>query len=255
MMEDSYIKTNKSIASADEVRLREKLLKLFKESPIPEEELLHQITLFLRRHQLQRILFMNELYQKILDVHGIIVEFGVRWGRNLALFESLRAIYEPWNIRRKIVGFDSFEGFPKVNPKDGKEAEISIGNYSVTKGYEHYLEEILDCHEALNPMPTLKKYEIIKGDAVVEVENYFLDHPESIVALAYFDFDIYEPTKKCLEVIIKGHITKGTVIGFDEVGVPEFPGETIALKDVLGLDRYRIMRTPYSLEQSYIVIE
>ena len=48
---------------------------------------------------------MVEIYRKILDVHGVIMEFGVRWGRNLALFESLRGIHEPFNHNRKIVQY------------------------------------------------------------------------------------------------------------------------------------------------------
>ena len=53
----------------------------------------------------------HELYQKILNVHGVVIEFGTRWGQNLALFESFRGMYEPYNHFRKIIGFDTFEGF------------------------------------------------------------------------------------------------------------------------------------------------
>ena len=47
------------------------------------------------------------------------MEFGVRWGRNMSLYTSLRHIYEPYNSSREIIGFDTFEGFPSVDPKDG----------------------------------------------------------------------------------------------------------------------------------------
>jgi len=43
-----------------------------------------------------------------------------------------------------------------------------------------------------------KKIWINKGDASVEMK-YLYDNPETIIALAYFDFDLYQPTKKCLE--------------------------------------------------------
>ena len=58
----------------------------------------------------------------------------------------------------------------------------------------------------------------------------------------------------CLKAI-KEHLTKGSIIGFDELNLHDFPGETLALKEVFGLDRYRIIRSPYSSVQSYIVIE
>ena len=36
---------------------------------------------------------------------GVIVEFGVWLGHDLALFESLRGVYEPYNYTRRIIGF------------------------------------------------------------------------------------------------------------------------------------------------------
>ena len=37
----------------------------------------------------------------------MVIEFGVRWGANLGLFQSLRGMYEPFNYNRKIVGFET----------------------------------------------------------------------------------------------------------------------------------------------------
>jgi hypothetical protein len=74
------------------------------------------------------------------------------------------------------------------------------------------------------------------------------------VAFAYFDFDIYEPTKKCLE-LLKPHLTKGSIIGFDELLDPQFPGETVALRETLGLHNVAIKRMPYCGIQSYVIVE
>ena len=237
-----------------ETSLREKFLQHFKSCPIPDNEILSNLGLFIKRQDLSRILFMNELYKKILDVNGIIIEFGVRWGQNLALFESFRGMYEPYNYNRKIIGFDTFEGFLSIHEKDGKSDIISTGAYSVTENYKDYLYKILDYHEQESPIPHIKKYQIIKGDATVEFKKYLDENPETIVALAYFDFDIYEPTKICLE-LIKDHVTKGSILGFDELSFHKFPGETIALKEIFGLSKYKITRWPYTPLESYIVIE
>ena len=245
----------KTHSSDKELSLREDFFSLFKSCQIPENELLSNLGLFINRQTLSKILFMNELYQKIVSVHGIVVEFGVRWGQSLALFESFRGMYEPYNITRKIVGFDTFEGFPSIDAKDGKSVDfVSVGAYSVIEGYEEYLKKVLDYHEQESPLSHIKKYELVKGDAAMTIDKYLEDNPETIVALAYFDFDIYEPTKKCLEAI-RGHLTKGSVIGFDELNCVYFPGETIALKETFGLDRYRIIRSPLNPYSSYVVIE
>ena len=51
------------------------------------------------------------------------------------------------------------------------------------------------------------------GDASREIK-ISRGKPETIVALAYFDFDIYEPTKECLKAIA----TFGKdVLAFDEL--------------------------------------
>ena len=74
------------------------------------------------------------------------------------------------------------------------------------------------------------------------------------MALAYFDFDIYTPTRACLEAILP-HLTKGSVLAFDELNTPEFPGETLAVREVLGLSRHAIRRDRNNPLTSYLVIE
>lgn len=237
-----------------EVKLREQFFEHFKNCPIPSSEILSNLGLFLNRQTLSRILFMHEMYQKIINVHGVVMEFGVRWGQNLALFESFRGMYEPYNYTRKIVGFDTFSGFPSVDSKDGSHSVIDVGAYSVTQGYKGYLEGVLDYHESESPISHLKKYQLVEGDASQTIEKYLADNPETIIAFAYFDFDIYEPTKKCLEAI-KGHLSKGSILGFDELNCATFPGETIAFKEVFSLSQYKITRSPQNPYMSYIVFE
>jgi len=85
---------------------RNDMLKLFKECPIPENEMLLNMGLFLVPQTLSRILFMDFLYRQILPVQGVVFDLGTRWGQNLSLFTTLRGIYEPFNRLRKIVAFD-----------------------------------------------------------------------------------------------------------------------------------------------------
>jgi hypothetical protein len=241
-------------ASQREISLRNDFFRLFKQCPIPENEMLSTLGLFLNRQTLSRILVMHELYKRIIGTKGVVMEFGVRWGQNLALFESFRGMYEPYDHSRKIVGFDTFEGFPSVHPKNGTSEVAARGSYAVTQNYVEYLTHVLDYHEQESPLQHMKKYELVKGDASITCPQYLAAHPETIVALAYFDMDLYAPTKRCLEAI-SSHLTKGSVIGFDELNYSVFPGETVALREVFGLDRYRIQALPLNPAQSFIVIE
>jgi hypothetical protein len=233
-----------------EIDSRNKFVDMLKNSPIPEGELLSNLGLYLNRQTLSRILFMNEVYKKIVNIHGIVVEFGVRWGQNLSLFSSFRGMYEPYNYNRKIIGFDTFGGFPGVDAQDG--GKVAKGDYNVTKGYQEYLESVLQYHQSESPISHKKKFELVQGDATVTIHEYLKRHPETIISLAYFDFDIYRPTKACLEAI-KPHLAKGSIIGFDELNFESFPGETIAFKEVLGINNYTIHRDAFNPLCSYII--
>ena len=196
---------------------RQNLQSLFKNSPIPLEERITNLGVYLNRQSLTRILVMKELYEKIIDVNGVIMEFGVRWGQNTSLFTSLRGIYEPYNYTRKIIGFDTFEGFPSMAEEDGN--VYGLGDYSVTDHYEKHLEKVLDYQELENPISHIKKYDLQKGDVLETLPKYLENHPETIISFAYFDFDLYEPTKFALEQI-KPYLTKGSIIAFDQLNHP-----------------------------------
>lgn len=252
-MKDSKVEMVR-YSTTDENDVRGSFCNAIRHCPIPDDELQENIGLFLTSKVYSRIKFMDFLYQQSVNLHGVVIDFGTRWGQNMALFSTFRGIYEPFNRNRKIIGFDTFEGFLGVDDKDGSSQMMETGKYSVTSDYQIWLESIMSLHEKSNPLEHIKKYEIIKGDAGVEIVKYLERHPETIVSLAYFDMDLYKPTKECLSAILP-HLTKGSVIGFDELNAPECPGETLALQEVLGLSKYSIKRLPDTARTAYIVIE
>jgi hypothetical protein len=230
-------------ASSRFVAAEERLAELHQAFPGSERERIHHLPLFLPPHVLRRVAFLDALYRQITTVHGVVMEFGVRFGRDLAIFDALRMLHEPLNYGRKIIGFDTFTGFPSVDEKDGEFEQVHVGGLETGADYDAYLEEVLETREQLGSYEHMKKFEIVKGDATVTLPEYLERNPQTIVAFAYFDFDIYQPTKECLE-LLKDHVTRGTVLAFDELNCPEFPGETLAVKEVFGLDRYAIRRVP-----------
>ncbi|MBI4333159.1 MAG: crotonobetainyl-CoA--carnitine CoA-transferase [Chloroflexi bacterium] len=245
---------NVSYETTQEKSVRAEFVDYLKRCPIPQDELLSNLGLFLNSKNLSRILFMDYLYRQIVDLQGAVFEFGTRWGQNLALFSALRGIYEPFNRHRKLVGFDTFQGFPAITEKDGQSKLMRVGADSVSKNYVEYLNGIMEHHEMDNPLSHIKKFELIAGDATVEIDKYLAGHPQTIVSLAYFDFDLYEPTRKCLEAI-RPRLVKGSVLGFDELNDPDSPGETVALNEVFGLNNIRLKRYRYASRVSYFVVE
>jgi len=250
---NKFLKNKSSIeykSSKKEDEARENLSQLLKNNFIPDDQILGNLGLFLDSKNLSRILLMEYLFRQTIGVHGDIMEFGCRWGQNVALFNALRGIFEPFNRHKKIIAFDTFSGFPKVHKKDGTH-DMMIKNALFThKNHHEFLEKILKAHEELNPLNHLKKFEIVKGDAIKEVPKYLKNNPHTIISLAFFDFDIYEPTKKVLEYI-KPRLVKGSIIAFDELNDPDAPGETLALMETIGLNNVELKKFPYASRVSY----
>lgn len=245
--------TSQNPSSEKVLQAREKLFQLFRDRPMTDEELLVNLGMFMRSGPLARLLFMNEIYQQILPVPGSIFEFGVWFGQSLVLYENLRAVYEPYSVRR-VVGFDTFEGYRAIGQNDVRSEIITEGVYKVAEGYESYLGELLNYHEAENVMSHVKKHLVVKGDASVTCPAYLEQHPETVVALAYFDMALYEPTRKCLTAIMP-RLVKGSIVVLDEFGHPDYPGETKAVMETFDLKRSAIRRSRFLPDRTYIVID
>ncbi len=234
---------------------RQRLIKMYENSPLSTEEKLINFGLYMRSSYLASVLFLDEMYQKILPVPGVIMEFGVWWGANLALLQSLRGVYEPYNYTRKVIGFDTFEGYPDLMQQEDKDSKYLFkGNYSVSENYIDYLNEMMDYHEAENVMPNKKKFELVKGDVTHTLPKYLEDNPQTIISMVYFDMGLYAPTKAALQAI-QPYLVKGSILIMDELNFPDMPGETVAVREVFGLTKYRIERSKYTPDRCYIVIE
>ena len=233
---------------------RQILSDLWKSNQIPESELLINLGLFQRSSLCAKFLYFNELYQMIAPTQGVIMEFGVWWGQTIVQLENLRAIYEPYNYTRKIIGFDTFSGYPKPQAEDGNSTLMVQGQYDVGSEYLEKLRELIKYHEHENKRNEIGSCELVKGDAPVELENYLKENTHTIISLAIFDMQLYEPTKDCLR-LIRPFLTKGSVIAFDEINNEDFPGATIALREEYGLDTFEIKRSIYLPDRSYIIIK
>src|SRR3990167_5823034 len=88
----------KSYSNKSEEDQLQKFIELFKNNPIPDEQIFSNLGLYLKSKDLSRLLFLNHIYKEIIDVQGIVIDFGTRWGQNMAVFSALRGIYEPFNV-------------------------------------------------------------------------------------------------------------------------------------------------------------
>jgi hypothetical protein len=216
-----------------EHRARRRLARLLADSPVPGDELPDNLALYLRRQPLADLLAMDALYRMILDVPGVIMEFGVHRGRHVAALTALRGVHEAYSPHRRIIGFDTFTGFPEVTAVDAISPAAVPGRFAVPVDYPRHLRDVLDAHEDCEPLRHIRRTLLIQGDVRDTLPEYLRHNPQTIVALAYFDLDLYEPTRDALQAVAP-HLTRGSVLAFDELGHAKWPGETAALREVLG---------------------
>lgn len=247
-------KYNYPKSSSEEKINREKLYHLFKNNPIGDIEIMNNLTLFLRKNIFHEILSMNCLYRKILDIPGIVIELGCRWGQRLSTFTSLRGIYEPYNFKRKIVGFDTFSGFKEINKEDIGCRKLDIRNFSTTEDYDIFLNDLLGVLENESPLSHIKKYDIIKGDVIETLPLYLKENTSTIVGLVYFDLDLYKPTLECLKTLLP-YMHQETIIAFDEFAHPTYPGETSAFKEFANISNSKLMQIENTTYPTYIKLK
>jgi len=210
---------------------------------VPREEVCENLQLFITPQHFRRIFFFSEIYKLILDRPGSIYQFGVRWGREMALFESLRTLHEPFNHSRRIIGFDTFTGYEGVSKLDGGSEQLFRGNLAVSEGYFDFLSEVLLNRENFSPVSNVRKFALIKGDINQTLSKYLEENPHELISLLHLDLNLYQPTLKALE-LVWDRVFKGSVVVIDELNCPSVPGETIALKEFLNLRQISLRRLP-----------
>ena len=168
---------------------------------------------------------------------------------------QLSSIYEPYNHTRKIIGFDTFEGFSRLTEQDNNhEKQYNEGDLSTYDGIQEEITQAIELFDKNRPLSHMSKVELIKGDAVISIPEYIQNNPHTVISMLYLDFDVYEPTKIALENLVP-RIPRGGVVAFDELNCKTFPGETLAVMEVLNISKLKLRKTNFDPWISYALIE
>jgi hypothetical protein len=224
---------------------------LYDSSPCPSEKKLANFAKYVKRQTLARFLAQYEIFKRQLRIKGSVVECGVHHGGGVMTWAKISSILEPYNYHRKIIGFDTFSGFPDVAPEDGNRSEVKPGMFA--ESYDAYseLSAAVAEYDENRFLNHIGKIEMVKGDATATIPKYIAEHNHLLVSLLYLDFDIYKPTVTALEHFVP-RMPKGAIIAFDEVNNPDWPGETQALLEKLNLKEYRLECLEFEPNISFI---
>lgn len=229
--------------------------RFLNESPIPLLDKMRSPSVYTTRQVVTRFIERYEIFNLVKTVPGNILECGVGSGYGLMTFAHLCSIFEATHYVRRIIGFDTFEGFIGFDDKDfgnkTKAEHMKVGGLRFDT-FET-LQESIRLYDMNRPLGHINKVELRKGDISETLPQYLKDDPSMVVSLLYLDMDLYKPTFDTINLIIK-RMPKGGVIVFDEFNHTDYPGETLAVMDSLGINNLRLRRFEYSPMLAYVVI-
>jgi len=194
--------------------------------------------------RISKILAHYELFNKVIDIGGEIVECGVFKGASLARFAMFREIFtNPFS--KKIIAFDVFGKFPQTKFKD----DVKVRKNFVKEAGENSISKP-QLLQVLKNKGITKWIELVKGDITKTVPAYIKKHPELKISLLNLDTDIYEPAVTILEHLYP-RIVKGGVLIIDDYGT--FPGETKAVDEYFKNKKVKINKFPFRTTPCYLV--
>jgi hypothetical protein len=234
-----------TFSDAPSIEARHELFKLLRNYPGTDDEIERSLGLFIRGSLLARIFATGDIYRKITHLPGIVIDLGTWRGQTAVLCENFRAIFEPLHFNRRIVCFDTFEGYKGFSDKDKATDLHKDGTYGVGgKDYAAYLEHLLLVHEKNNAMGHNNgKHRVIVGDCRETVPTFFEENKNEFVALSFFDVNSYEPTMRCFKDIY-ARLVPGGIIAFWQLTRDSIAAEAMVYtQDILNLYPHRIERS------------
>ncbi len=215
---------------------------------------LQTFPVYTTRQNITTFIEKYEIYKLIKNIPGSIVECGVAGGFGLMSFAHFCSIFEPYHYVRKIIGFDTFEGFTGISEQDKTSKAEHLKCNGLNFGSYEILQEAIQLFDQNRALGHINKIDLVKGDISETFPQYLEKNPSLVIALLYMDVDLYKPTLDTLQLVVK-RIPKGGVIAFDELNHPDYPGETIALMESLGISNLRLKRLDISSMLAYAIVE
>lgn len=215
-----------SYSPAESLDARRGLFEMLNNYRATDDEKERSLGLFIRGSLLARIFAIADIYKMIVDIPGCILDIGTWRGQTAVLCENMRAIFEPLHFNRRIVCFDTFEGYVGFGSKD-KATDLHRDGTYVVGGTEYatYLQELLRLHEMNNAMGHNNgKHKVLAGDCRETIPGFFADNPNEFVALAFFDVNAYEPTSDAFEAVWR-RLVPGGVAAFWQLTRNTIPAE------------------------------
>jgi hypothetical protein len=241
--------------SADD-QIERRLEEHFDKFKISKREIWRNFQIYTRRVFLKRFLAHYELYQRVYDLPGDIVELGVYRGASLMAWANFMEIRNMGDRHKKVVGFDNFKGFGTMDKKDGKEdprvGKVSGGFNSET--FEEQLRDAISIFDEDRFIPYKPRIHLVKGDIEKTIPEYVEKNPGMRISLLHFDADLYRPTLVALKHLWP-LVVQGGIVAFDEYGIPPWEGESRAVDEFFAGQKIKLKRFDWASNPGAYVVK
>jgi len=181
--------------------------------------------------QMNSLLYFGSMYDRINNVEGSVVECGIGKGRS---FLYLSFLIDKEGKKRKIWGFDSFEGFPEPDKEDSSVRNPKKGEWSDTS--ISYIKKILK-NAGIKKEFILNNTMLVKGFFNKSLKEY----SDGKIALLHIDVDLYQSYMDVLNKLFP-LVAKGGVVLFDEYGEDNWPGAKKAVDEFFAQTSHEILK-------------
>lgn len=192
--------------------------------------------------RIAKILAHYELFKKIKNIDGDIIECGVFKGASLIRFASFQDLFK---FKKRIIGFDNFGKFPQTKFKGDqalrKKFIKDAGEEGISKS---------QLMKVLEKKHLAKKIKLIKGDVTKTVPEFVKNNPKIKISLLNLDTDVYEPAVTILENLYP-KIVKGGILLLDDYKY--WSGETKAVNEYFKNKKIKIQKFEFSKTPHYII--
>lgn len=191
--------------------------------------------------RLAKALSHFELYKRILNLPGQVVECGVYKGASFLRFATYREVLEsPYS--RRLIGFDAFGRFPR----DATGADGDFIERFEREGGEGI--PATDLESAMS-LKHFTNFELVEGNILETLPLYLSRHPELKIALLHLDVDVYAASAAALAQLYPHVVSKGLIL-FDDFG--SVAGETQAVDEFLVGEGYSVEKLPLSHSPAFV---
>lgn len=208
----------------------------------------------MNRVSLSKLLFYSDIVRQIVDVPGVVLELGVQWGATTNLLYNLTSIHDPFNFRRRVIGFDTFEGFPSSSISEGERlAGWRENDLIAAENAQDIAERCLSAHQSFSALKHMERHELVRGDVTNTIPEWLSNNEHETIALCIFDLDLGIPTREALKHVLP-RCQKGSVLVFDEYSHPRFREEGVAAREILDTMKIRPIKSPLLPYTCYFVL-